>query len=284
MNSSFTDWRYRLRGDPGRWLLEYDDNPSVYFWFQRDIVGRPEDAPALQEAREQIVYSAAVQEIFSAQDVSGYWQSPTSLDLPRYRATLWSLALLAELGLPRTSRRARAACEFVLQNHLKSDGAFTGLCELDYAGLLVHALHYFIGRDSRLLPALDRLVGPAAGGNLFALWALVENRDEKHRAAVEDGASKILYGLERGDFATCGAFPSFDPADALLALRVLALAGRARDPRAAAVVEKIWARQQDGARWSLDHSYYETPVTRVEEAGAPSKWATIAALRVLTHL
>src|SRR5512142_3134817 len=135
MNATTSDWRYRLRGDPAAWLLDYADNPSVCFWFQRDIVGRPEDSPSLQAMREQILFSKPVQDVFAAQDESGFWESPLSLDLPRYRATLWSLALLAELGIPRASRHARAACEFVLQNHLNEDGAFTGLRLIDYAGL-----------------------------------------------------------------------------------------------------------------------------------------------------
>ncbi len=277
------DWRYRLRGDPARWLLEYDDDPSIYFWFQRDIIGRPEDAPALQEVRDQIVYSTPVQEIFAAQDANGFWESPTSLDLPRYRATLWSLALLAELGLPRNSRRARAACEFVLQNHLNADGAFTGLRELDYAGLLARTLTYFVGRDARLVPALDRLTDAAASGNLFALWALAEHRDENHRGAVERGASIVLNRLAQGVYPVFGAFPPFDSNDALLALRVLALIGRVGDPRANEMIEKIWARQQDGARWSLDKSYDGMRATRAEEPGAPSKWATLAVLRVITQ-
>ena len=29
MNS---DWRCRLRGDPANWLLDVEDNPSIYFW------------------------------------------------------------------------------------------------------------------------------------------------------------------------------------------------------------------------------------------------------------
>ncbi len=90
------DWRFRLKGDPTRWLLDEADNPSVYYWFQRDIVGRPENAPALLEARDKILFSAPAQELFAAQNELGFWENPDSLDVPRYRATLWSLALLAE--------------------------------------------------------------------------------------------------------------------------------------------------------------------------------------------
>lgn len=283
MNISSADWRYRLRGDPAAWLLDYTDNPSVYFWFQRDIVGRPEDAPALQEARDRILYSTPVQEIFAAQDAAGFWDSPTSLDLPLYRATLWSLALLAELGVPRASRRANAACEFIIQNHLNEDGAFTGLRDLSYTGLLLCTLLYFKGRDGRLERALDRLAPTAAGGNVFALWALTENRDTRHKNAVDQGADHLLDAVGHGALRTFGAFPLFDSDDILLALRVLGDIGRASDPRAGGAIEEIWKRQNEGARWSLEKSYDGTLATKMEKSGRPSKWATLNVLRVVTR-
>lgn len=280
------DWHYRLRGDPAPWLLDAADNPSVYFWFQRDIVGRPEDAPALVAAREAILYSTPVQELLAAQNEDGSWEDPASLDLPRYRATLWSLALLAELGVPRASRRARAACEWVLQNHLNAAGDFAGLRDPSLAGLLVRALLYFnYLDDARLARARERLAAGARAGNVFALWVLAETPEEKHspmaRQAIEPGVKRILDGLARGMFPTLGTFPSFDARDALLALRVLTLLGRAKDRRTDAVVAKIWEQQGEGARWSLQASYNGMLAARVEDAGVPSKWATLNVLRVV---
>lgn len=282
MDARISDWRYRLIGDPAAWLLDAADNPSVYFWFQRDIVGRPEDAPAMIEARGQIVYSRPVQELFSAQDPFGYWKSPTSLDLPRYQATMWSLALLAELGIPRTSRRAHAACEFVLQNHVNSDGAFTGLREFDFAGLALRSLVYFKRGDPRLTPLIERLRPAAATGNVLALWALAEAGLANH-ASVNDGADKLLDGLAENRFFNLGTFPSFDINDALLALRVLTLLGRGNDPRTEDVIERMWEKQAEGGRWNLDRSYNGMLGTEVEAAGVPSKWATLNVLRVATR-
>ncbi len=284
MSTVQTNWGYRLRGDPTRWLLDYADNPSVYYWFQRNVVGRPENAPALLEARDQILYSAPVQALFAIQDQGGFWESPTSLDLPRYRATLWSLALLAELGIPRGSRRARAACEFVLQNHLNDDGAFTGLRQLDDAGLLVRSLLYFLpGDDSRLTPALDRLAVDAAEGKVYALWALAENRPARYLPAIESGVNAVLDRLARGDWRTFGAFPPFEGEDTLLALRVLALIGRLRDPRANAALEEVWARQGEGGRWALDQDHAGMILPSLDRAGLPSKWATLYALTIVSR-
>lgn len=287
MSARGTDWRYRLRGDPASWLLDYADNPSVYFWFQRDIIGRPEDASALAQAREQILHSPPVQQIFAAQDATGFWENPASLDQPRYRATLWSLALLAELGAPRASRRARTACEFILQNHF-SDG---NLDDQPNAGLLLRTLFYFnYHADSRVARTIDALAARvpslAPGAALYAVWALIE-MPKQHRSpavlkAIAHGEEILLDALARDEFTTFGAFPPFDETDALLALRVLAMRGRAQEPRATRAIEKIWAMQGDGARWELEKSFNGTVAATLEDAGAPSKWATLNALRVLT--
>jgi hypothetical protein len=284
MNSPQSGWRYRLRGDPAAWLLDEADNPSVYFWFQRDIVGRPEDSPSLVSAREQILFSPAVQQVFDAQDTSGFWESPASLDLPRYRSTLWALATLAELGLARTSRRARLACEMVIQNHLNADGALTGLRDLSVAGLLVRTLGYFLPGDPRLIPACERLAPAARSGNVYATWALAEARHPDQAALRAEAAQALLDAVANGAFRTVGAFPPFDPGDLLLAARVIMLLGRLDDPRAVHAIDEIWQRQQQGARWRLEKDYGgETIGATLEPAGPPSKWATLAALRVLTR-
>ncbi len=276
------DWRYKLRGDPGAWLLDQADNPSVYFWFQRDIVGRPEDSPSLVQAREDILYSPSVQTLFAAQDPVGFWESFDSLDTPRFRATVWSLALLAELGVPRTSRRAHMASEFVLQNHVGRGGTITGLDDQSLAGLLARALAYFKQGDPRLPSVIGALAAQAAHGNIFALWAMADahNRGE-YRESTERGAQVVLDGLARGALPVFNAFPSFEPHDAVLALYVLTALGHGNDERTASAVERLWDKQQDGARWVLEQSFES--VLAPEPVGVPNKWATLHALRVLTR-
>ncbi len=284
MSSAGRDWRYRLKGDPARWLLEDTDNPSVAFWFLRDIVGRPEDSPALATLREQILFSRPVQELFAAQDESGYWESATSLDLPRCRATLWSLAYLAELGIPRTSRRARSACEFVLQNHLNEDGAFTGLRELDYVGLLVRSLVYFrYSSDPRLTPVLDHLARAASEGNVFALWSFADMRDSKYRAPVRSGIERALDALANDKFTISGAFPPFELGDELLALRVLALLGAQEDPRFNIALETWWEKQENTARWHLQSIHEGMLATSSMDGDWESKWATLNVLRIVAR-
>lgn len=282
MNTPQSDWRYRLKGDPTRWLLDEADNPSVFFWFLRDIVGRPEDSPSLIQAREKILYSDPVQAIFALQDPLGYWESPNSLDLPRYSATLWMLALLAELGIPRTSRRATLASEFILQNHVNSDGAFTGLRDAAASGLLARTLLYFRSGDSRLDVILDRLEQSASDGDVYALWALAESGGERFSQSIRQGREKLISAVADGALPFFGTWPPFEQKDLLLALRVLRSAGAGQDTRLAGPTEYVWQKQQDGACWNLETNFEGMLPIQVETTRAPSKWATLNALRVIT--
>lgn len=284
MSSAQSDWRYRLKGDPASWLLDDSDNPSIFFWFLRDIVGRPEESPALIRAQEQILYSHPVQAIFALQDPMGFWESPNSLDLPRYSATLWMLALLAELGISRTSRRASLACGFVLQNHVNSDGAFIGLRDTSSTGLLARTLVYFKRGDSRLVPILDRLEPSASQGNVYALWALAESRREKYRGSVGEGKEKLAEEIARGGFTVFGAFPPFESKDLILALRILKAVGGTGDQRILTALERIWENQKDGARWSLEMDFNGLLPLVLDSARMPGKWATLNVLRAVGGL
>ena len=142
MDSRTEIWRKYLSKDPTRFLLDADANPSVYLWYLIDLAHRPEDSAAVKDARERVLYSSPVQDIFAAQNGEGHWGTADSLAIPYYQATLWNLALLAELGIPRDSRRARMGCEFALEGFLDKEGRFAdlGLVESSY---LIHAMSYF---------------------------------------------------------------------------------------------------------------------------------------------
>jgi hypothetical protein len=196
------------------------------------------------------------------------------------------------LGLPRCSRRARAACEFILENHLNTLGDFTGMRDLSLRGMLIHALVYFVGpRDPRVTRLLQRLTStapsdPAAA--LFALSALADipenERPEELQFAVHSKLVEVLNALAGGAYPTMGAFPPFDGGDAVLALRVLARLGRLGDPRAQPAIGRLWERQKEGGRWALERSFNGMLLTAVEPAGVPSRWATLNALRIITRI
>ncbi len=200
---SIERWKKYLRYDPTRWLLETND-PSLLLWYQLDIADRPEDAPRVMETRERVLYSEPVQTIFAAQNAMGFWGEPENLSQPHYTATLWNLALLAELGIPRASRRARNACEFVLQNFLTEDGTFAELNAME-SGYLLRAFGYFnYANDARVLRAARTLRERVDSytARVTALWgwrAFVHDREIED--ATRENVERVLNEARTGNAA-----------------------------------------------------------------------------------
>lgn len=281
--SSLETWKKYLRYDPTRWLLETND-PSILLWYQLDIAHRPEDAPGVIETRAQVLYSDPVQAIFAAQNGVGFWGDVENLAQPYYNATVWNLALLAELGIPRTSRRARNACEFILQNFLNDDGTFAGLNALE-SGYLVRAFGYFnYANDPRALRAARRLRQEVASyeTSVVALWGWrAFTHDEKIADAAKENLERVLRNLQG---LGANTFPQFEPRDELFFLRVLAEYDRVHDARAAPLLDALVAKQNERAQWTLERDLNAQLVTSLERAGEPSRWITLNVLRVIVKL
>jgi hypothetical protein len=76
-------------------------------------------------------------------------------------------------------------------------------------------------------------------------------------------------------------FPLFFQSDLLEMAEVLARLGLGRDPRLAEVVALVAGKQRADGRWPLERSFNGMIQVDIEEPGAPSKWITLRALRVL---
>ncbi len=292
MSSETELWRLYLRGDPTRFPLEADINPSVYQWYLIDLAHRPEGSVAVADARERVLYSPPVQDIFAAQQAEGYWATPDSLAKPYYHATLWNLALLAELGIPRDSRRARAAYEFALQIFLDEHGRFGGLDAVE-SGYLIHALAYFRPNlDERVTRAARALAQIAVEADsdearVSALWAWADLCDDPE---VSDTARNVRERLldslaSRGDLGYAPiTFPPFEPRDPLFISRVLALHNSANDPRAEPLIEGVLQKEDEWGRWPLEKNLNGSMTACTEEVTSASRWATLNALRVIVKL
>lgn len=78
-------------------------------------------------------------------------------------------------------------------------------------------------------------------------------------------------------------FPlSYNP-DLLEALLALAEAGVPHEPALDEALDHVEARRGKDGRWRLDRSLNGKMLARVERKGAPSRWLTLRALRVLRH-
>jgi hypothetical protein len=281
-------WKKYLDYDPTRWLLETND-PSILLWYQLDIANRPEDARGVIETRERVLYSDAVQSIFATQNEPGFWGDAETLAQPYYNATLWNLALLAELGIPRTSRRARNACEFVLQNFLNADGTFAGL-NLVESGYLTRALGYFLRGDMRVFRAATALelqwhVVESDRGTSTCLWAWREfGADSSFDSTIHNALEELLEGCEFGTWPGILGFPQFNPRDTLFVLRVLAEHDQVHDPRAEGMVDWLLGCQDAKGRFPLVESLTDKIATPLESGSTASRWITLNALRVIKKL
>jgi hypothetical protein len=110
------NWKSKLRSDPVEWLLE-EDNPSVRYFTLTDILGKSESDTDVSKAKNDIMVEGPVPRILVKQKRGGYWGRAEDFYIrSKYKGTVWSLILLAELGADGKDERIRKACEFILDN------------------------------------------------------------------------------------------------------------------------------------------------------------------------
>jgi hypothetical protein len=231
-----------------------------------------------------------------------------------WTATMHTLQTLQLLGLDPASESARRAAALVAEHgHWEHAGQayFDGEVEPCINGRTIEAGAYF-GVD--VAPIVERIVGErlADGGwnceaengsvrssfhtTIDVLDGLLQfERATGGSAAVSEARrSGEEYLLERGllrrkstgevvDQAYLEfAFPYYWRYDVLRALDYFRGAGSEPEPRMAEAVEVVRSKRQPDGRWSLDRIYPGRVHFDIEEGvGAPSRWNTLRALRVL---
>jgi hypothetical protein len=117
-------WKNQLRKDPLPWLLESGD-PGVHYLALRDLQNLPPDDRQLKSARKAAHREGPIAAVLSRINEEGYWVKPGPGYNPKYRSTVWSLLLLAQLGASASEdERIGRACEYML-DHMAEGGQFT---------------------------------------------------------------------------------------------------------------------------------------------------------------
>jgi hypothetical protein len=118
-------WQTQLKGDSVSWLLEKDE-PGVRYLALRDLKDLSADDRELRTARKAAHRQGPIAIILDAMNEAGYWVRPGPGYNPKYRSSVWSLILLAQLGasLEEDERIARA-CAYLLDNNLTESGQFS---------------------------------------------------------------------------------------------------------------------------------------------------------------
>ncbi len=109
-------WKQVLKADPIDWLLE-EDNPSVRYFALTDILDRSTDDPEVRKAKGSIMQRGVVPVILAKQKDGGYWGVARDFYIrAKYKGTVWTLIILAELGADGGDMRVRKAGDFILEN------------------------------------------------------------------------------------------------------------------------------------------------------------------------
>lgn len=162
------EWKSVLKADQTDWLLE-EENPSVRYFTLIDILGCSESDSEVKKARQEITKAGAVPKILSKQKSGGFWGKPEDFYIrSKYKGTVWSLILLAELGAGGEDERIRKACEFILENSQdRESGGFA------YLGSSTGG-----GRHSAVVPCLT-------GNMVFSLIRLDYLEDPRTQRGID---------------------------------------------------------------------------------------------------
>lgn len=118
-------WHKQLNGDPLSWLLE-EDNPGVRYLAMRNLLELPADDIELLNAQEQAHYKGPIHLILNEMNAAGYWVEAGPGYRPKYRSTVWSVIMLAQLGASvALDQRIERACHHLIENALTINGQFS---------------------------------------------------------------------------------------------------------------------------------------------------------------
>jgi hypothetical protein len=118
-------WLDQLKSDSLSWLLE-TSSPEVRHLTLRDLLDRPSADSDLRAARKAAHQKGPIAFILSSMDREGYWVEPGPGYNPKYRSTVWSVILLAQLGASvEEDKRIAKACSYLLDHALAEGGQFT---------------------------------------------------------------------------------------------------------------------------------------------------------------
>ncbi len=303
---------------PIQWLLEGD--PAIRWQTLRDLVGasdRTVERDRNRIARDGWGARLLARQDAEGRWAAGL-SSEDGLYSPKWISTTYTMLLLRDLGLPAGNRQARNACTLLLDRGLQRDGGINygwrGRSETCITGMVLSILSHFRYDDARLDILADHLLREQmsdGGWNCrrdlgathasmhttisvlegLRLLELHRGRDVRSlRTAQRRGREFLLIHrlfrshrtgkIIKSEFARL-AFPPRWHYDILRALDYFQAVGAPRDARLSEAIEIIRNRRRQDGRWALEHTYKGKTYFQLERVGAPSRWNTLRALRVL---
>jgi len=301
-----------------QWLLDAD--PAIRWQALRDLVEAPERTVARERRKvaHEGWGNRLLARQDAEGTWAGGQSSDGGLYSPKWTSTTYTMLLLRDFGLPTTNRQARMACALLLDGGLQRDGGINygwrGRSETCITGMVLSILFYFEYGDDRLDTLADyllreqmseggwncqRLYG-ATHSSLHTTLSVLEGLRlyEQHRgrnapaaqAAQRRGREFLLvHRLFRSDrtgeiikpISLRFSFPPQWHYDILRALDYFQAVNAPCDPRLAEAIDVVSRSQSEDGFWLLQNRYKGKSYFQLERLGAPSRWNTLRALRVL---
>lgn len=189
-------WQEQLRADPFPWLFDADA-PGVRYLALRDLGDLAPTDPQLAAARRAAHRAGPIAAILAEMDAAGFWVGPGPGYLPKYRSTVWSAIMLAQLGASvAEDARVGRACAYLLDHALAPGGQFSGTGPASgtadcLQGNLCWALVALGCEDARLEKAFDWLARSVTGEGIAPM--------------TERDAAERYYAGKCGPTFACGS-------------------------------------------------------------------------------
>jgi hypothetical protein len=297
-----------------RWLLEGD--PAIRWQALAGLCGAGAGTVARERAR--VAREGWGARLLTLQDEGGTWAG--GLYTPKWTSTTYTLLLLRSLGLPAGNEQALAGCRLLLDEGLYRDGGINlwrrtySHSETCVTGMALSVCAFFGLPDGRLETLAGHLLReqlPDGGWNcrrfrgathssfhttISVLEALLdyERRGPPCRGKLREAQCRgrefllrhRLFRSHRTGAVVNAAmtrfvFPARWHYDILRALDYFRDAGAGRDARMEEAAGIVRGRRCADGRWTLPRGYPGRVFFGLEQAGGPSRWNTLRALRVL---
>jgi hypothetical protein len=306
-----SDAHLRSSNDPVLdWLLDAD--PSIRWQVLRDLTDTPAEIVAAE--RWRVASEGWGKRLLDQQRPDGNWGDGVAT--PLWWSNLYTLLFLRDLGVDPGSARARAAIDLVRGKVTWGPGFgdspfFEGEVEPCINGRVVALGAYFGERSDRLV---DRLLSEQLGdggwnceaergsvrSSFHTTICVLEGllafeaafgiapavTDARRRGQEYLLERRLLRRLSTGEIVdpawTQLAFPPLWHYDVLRALDYLRAAGVRPEGQVEEAIATVLERRQGDGRWRLDVRHRDTLHEELAGAvGAPNRWITLRALRVL---
>ncbi len=295
------------------WLLAGD--PAIRWQTQRDLLGA--EPPVVEDEQRRVALEGWGARLLALQEPSGKWSG--GLYSPKWISTHYTLHTLRFMGLPYDDPHAQLSCKVLLDGGYYRDGGINfsstiGHSETCITGMLLAILAHFRYPDPRIHNLVEHLLDQqmADGGwncqsyygathsSFHTTLSVLEGLHEYAQIAPEHSPTLqaaqerayeflLLHRLYRshrtGEVVnpamTRFPFPPRWHYDVLRALDYFQAANAVRDERFEKAIQILLKKRKSDGRWVLNRGPSGKVFFELEETGAPSRWNTLRALRVL---